>query len=846
MYLNTKLLITLIILNFIPLSSNATEILYEKGWTRIVTGDKAVRLTREIKEQPNPLELNEDILRLIFNKLDYPESDLSQINAFVKGIKLYGWAQQENEPEQEIYHVIQIVVIQNKAFEIIIRDYNLQGQVSETRFNLKGEQISFNKIEAPEMSNRDVFYTVQNPALFILMQEHFQKQFFKEMLDLNYPGFEKVKKAYESRKHLLAAHEVAEYFRRVDHPIWKNNALVENTQSINSNVDSDVEADKILRHEFTFKEETIVLGRDRIDYRNNPSNKHQWIWGLNSLRHWLTLLNGYEKTNNEIYAKEFNRDVIDWTVRNPAPNFRLTRVPSWRNLEAGERIAERMPKAFFGFLSSASFQTHSIQLMLASIWTHSNHIENFPSGLNFASNWSIIESNGMALSGMYFPEFQKSDYWYNLGFERLLAQMKKQVYPDGVHHELSPSYHSYSLAKFYQSYDVSSKLGKSTPKDYVDQLELMTEYLMYISSPSRETPPTNDAYRNNIRAEMQFGTENFNRQDMLYIATEGKEGILPKFTSAHYPWAGQSAMRSGWESDDWYLFFDAGPTGVNHQNEDKLNFDISVYGRRFLSDAGITSYVFDKWRSFFTSTQAHNTIIIDGEGQKRMQQKETHRAESPLKNRWISNSDIDFASGTFNDGYGNDHIPVEHSRYVIFKKKEYWLVIDRLLGEGEHDFENLFHFMPGDVKVNKQQNSIHTLFDDNKNIKLVSNATVKMDLKIIEGAENPEQGWMAIKHGEKAAAPTAIFKGRSKFPVLLATVIQPYTKKNAPDIQVEIIKSSATQAHIIVHTLNGDDEWNINLENENSIFLNGITEDFAIDFKRTKKSKTKESFKYIF
>lgn len=840
-----KLIITVILSIISPVFSNASEILYEKGWTRIVSGDRAVQLTRGINEQLNPAEINEDVLRIILHKLDDAKLNASQSIAFIKGIQQYGWAQQENEPEYENYRVIQVVVVKGEKLEILIRDFNLHGQLSESRFNLNGSQISFDKIETPEMSNRDVFYTVQNPALFVLFQEHFQKQFFEDILDLDYPGFEKVRKAYNSKKHLLAAHEVAEYFRRIDHPIWLNNALNENTLSTSLEEKRDEAADKVLRHEFTFEHQTVQMG-DRIDYRNNPTDKHQWIWGLNSMRHWVTLLSGYEKTFNEIYAKEFNRDVIDWVVRNPAPTFRLTRVPSWRNLEAGERIAGSFSESFFGFLSSPSFQTQTIQLLLASIWSHANHIEKFPSGLNFVSNWSIIESNGLALSGMYFPEFQKAEYWYNLGFKRLLSQMKKQVYPDGVHHELTPGYHSYSLAKFYQSYDVSRKLGKSVPKNYIDMLEKMTQYLMYISSPSRQTPPTNDSYPSDVRGQMQFGADNFNRKDMLYIATDGKNGSLPKLTSVHYPWAGQSVMRSGWESDALYLFFDAGPTGVNHQNEDKLNFDISAYGRRFLGDAGITSYVFDKWRRFFTSTQAHNTIIIDGEGQKRMQQKETHRAESPLKNRWISNDDIDFASGTFNDGYGNDHIPVKHSRYVIFKKKEYWLVVDRLLGEGKHEFENLFHFMPGDVKVNKQQNSIHTLFDDSKNIKLVSNATIKMDLKIIEGSENPEQGWMAIKHGEKAKAPTAIFKGNSKLPVLLATVIQPYSSKKSPNIQIQIPESSSNQAKIIVQTDQARDEWIINLNKENSIIINDIKINKAIYFNRTRNGKTKDNFTYSF
>ena len=36
--------------------------MYEKDWTRIVSGDYAVRLTREINEQPNPLEIKPNIM----------------------------------------------------------------------------------------------------------------------------------------------------------------------------------------------------------------------------------------------------------------------------------------------------------------------------------------------------------------------------------------------------------------------------------------------------------------------------------------------------------------------------------------------------------------------------------------------------------------------------------------------------------------------------------------------------------------------------------------------------------------------------------------------------------------
>ncbi|MCP5061750.1 MAG: hypothetical protein GY936_04700 [Ignavibacteriae bacterium] len=839
---------TLLFLSIFSILLNATEIIHERDYTRIISGDWATRLTREICEQPHPTKINIETIKKVLKVMGSVEPSSYQIDAWVKGLNQYGWAQQENEPEHDFYRALQIIVVGEKKLELLVRSFELVGQISEASFNLEGEQLSFKNIEIPEILNRDVFYTVLSPALFVLNQEHFQKQFFEEMLDLDYPGFETIKNAYESKKNLLAAHEVAEYFRRKNHPIWNNNISARKIGSDNTvpyresklyKMARDTVADKVLRHEYKYRDSTIYMGK-RIDYQNNPTRNLEWIWSLNQMNHWITLLHGYEKTTNEEYAKEFNRDIIDWVVRNPAPSFRLTRVPSWRNLEAGDRMSKTWPESFFGFMSSPSFQTQAIQLMLASIWSHAQHIKQFPSGLNFSSNWSIVESNGFAAAGMYFPEFKDSELWVDLGFKRLSLQMDMQIYPDGVQHELSPGYHFYCLRSFFRSYDVARKIYKPIPENYANVLEKMLEYLLYISSPEREAPPSNDSYRYDIHQWMQIGSDNFDRDDMLFIATDGEKGIIPEKTSVQFPWAGQSVMRSGWESDAWYLFFDAGPTGVNHQNEDKLHIGVSAFGKLFLTDGGISSYIPDKWRRYFTSTQAHNTILIDGKGQKRMQQKGTHRADSSLKNRWISNENIDFASGIYSDGYGNDLIPVTHSRYVLFKKKEYWLVIDKITGEGEHSFENLFHLAPSDVQIGEKGNSIQTLYDDNKNIKLVSNSTVEMKLDIIKGEENPEQGWISLEHNGRVASPTAIFKGRGKLPILIATVIHPYTEKKSSDIRIELNESSSSLANLIVRTNFGDDHWIINLEKQNRLLVNGMSEYGGVSFKRYKKEKTIE------
>ncbi|MBN1350719.1 alginate lyase family protein [candidate division KSB1 bacterium] len=821
-----------IILN--PNLSRAAEILYEHEWTRIVSGDRATRVTREIADAAFPTTINPKAIAAILDSIGFPGQTKTELNAWAAGLVSYGWAQFENEPEQTPYKVVQLIVVNDSGPEVIARKANLYGMVLEAKFDLKGKKLSSREIIIPVSLDRTVFHTVLSPALFILNQEHFQKHFFEGMLNLNFPGLERAKNAYEARKTLLAAHEVAEYFRRKQHPIFQ-------AKLPQKSAESDEAAEAIMRHEFQSGDSTIKFG-ERIDYRNNPTENSEWIWGLNRMGHWITLLNAYMKTGNEAYAREFNLQVIDWVVRNPAPPFRLTRVPSWRNLEAGIRMSSTWPQSFFGFRAAPSLQTHAIQLMLASIWSHARHIERFPSGMRFVNNWVIIGSTGLASVGMIFPEFQEATTWAETGLNRLSEQLNKQVYPDGMQHELATGYHLACMHSFYQVYEYAQATATPVPPNFQNTLEKMFEYIMYVSTPTRQVPPTNDAHRRDIAQWLNSGAELFDRTDMQFVATYGAHGEPPAHASHPSPWGGHFVMRSDWSADAWYLFFDAGPTGVSHQHEDKLHIDVSAFGRDFLTDGGKGTYIPDKWRTYFVSTAAHNTFLIDGQGQNRIELQATHRAESELKNCWFSDDRLDFASGSYHSGYGPQRIAVNHSRTVLFKKQAYWLVLDYLTGNARHRFESLFHFTPSEVLTDDAHKTAYTAFDDSLNIQLHAAATVPVQLQIIKGQENPEQGWISTGSAHRIAAPTAIFEGEGKLPVLIATAIQPFKSQHPPEIQIEIKKSSPTQAALLIRSESGVDHWWINLENQNRIVVDGKPRTACVYFRRVKDEKIVEEF----
>ena len=69
-----------------------------------------------------------------------------------------------------------------------------------------------------------------------------------------------------------------------------------------------------------------------------------------------------------------------------------------------------------------------------------------------------------------------------------------------------------------------------------------------------------------------------------------------------------------------------------------LSFDLYAHGLPFIVDPGITSYFPNAWTSFYRTTVAHNTVLVDGCGQNRRTQTISEWVES-ARNKTVWRSD---------------------------------------------------------------------------------------------------------------------------------------------------------------------------------------------------------------
>lgn len=77
---------------------------------------------------------------------------------------------------------------------------------------------------------------------------------------------------------------------------------------------------------------------------------------------------------------------------------------------------------------------------------------------------------------------------------------------------------------------------------------------------------------------------------------------------------GWALARSGWEQQDVFFAFKSGPV-FSHGHYDAGSFILAVGNETLLHDPGTCDYGYPQHKGYFMTTRAHNTVLIDDQGQ---------------------------------------------------------------------------------------------------------------------------------------------------------------------------------------------------------------------------------------
>jgi len=611
-------------------------------------------------------------------------------------------------------------------------------------------------------------------------------------LDLSRPELGPIKQALDAGDIPTAQRAFVVYLKSRPTPTWHFDWRSRPKHTTRPAGVNTARAEEVARNIIVTVDVTHDYGTE-IDWFLNPThNKYnEYVWQLSRHAFWEDLRRAYWDTGDETYARAFVRQLVGWIDHCPRPaNSGNHPDSAWRTIEAGIRMSGSWPNAFFGFLSSPSFDDAAICRMVGSMVEHARHLLRYPT----RANWLTMESNGLFHVGVLFPEFKEAATWRDTALQRLRHELDAQVYPDGAQMELSTGYHQVALRNFVAPVHLARLNGIALPEGYVSRLERMYHYNLYAARPDLRLPDLNDGGHSDVAASCRQALEFFpTRRDFEWAATHRKKGTPPSPTGYVFPYAGHVIMRTGWGPDDAYLLFDVGPFGIGHQHEDKLHFVLFAHGRELIIDPGNYPYDSSQWRRYHIGSYAHNVVHVDGEPQNRRRiASEVGAVTKPLPLEWKTDAKYDYASAVYDDGFGRDGRKLaSHRREILFVKPDYWVVVDTLRPReaGAHEYEAFFHTdaSPDQAVLDPNTGIFRTRFDGG-NIAMAPVAGQDVRGRIVAGQEQPYvQGWVRCGAYEVRPAATAVFTKRAAGVVTMAYVLHAFKGPTVPVHAVETL-----------------------------------------------------------
>ena len=511
-----------------------------------------------------------------------------------------------------------------------------------------------------------------------------------------------------------------------------------------------------LENKFTSVGVPIDFGKgNKIDWRANPTYNKYKEWEVQFHRHheWAALAEAYRETGDEKYAECYARIIYSWITEalqypdDPNPNFNY----HWRTIECGIRMTRNWHWAIHAFLHSPAVTDSLWTLIFMSVWEHAHRL--YHDHTHF--NWLTMEMNGLLRIGIIYPFFRDAKMWADFALNKFLEESEAQFYPDNLQVELTTGYHGVVVYNFLAIIELFRAYGVEIPERLYNNIHRMFYMYPQLVQPDMKTPSTNDGARADAVEQCRIGLKYFPDDELLkYFASEFKEGRHPDYDSIIMPYAGFIVMRTGFNPQDMWAFFESAPFGADHQHEDKLNFLLYAYGVDMLPDSGNFRYDASKMREYVRATRSHNSGLVDGLGQNR---RKTHKRVTPEDAKKKSDlrarigENFVCAEGVYNQGYGAQLLSAIHNRKVVWFRNGYcgslpfFVIIDNYASDDgeEHLFESSWQLTEAPITVNR--NKVSATYANGAVLNMISSVCPRIFL----GQHEPEyMGWRADKTPE--------------------------------------------------------------------------------------------------
>lgn len=537
----------------------------------------------------------------------------------------------------------------------------------------------------------------------------------------------------------------------------------------------------IRKLKFSFLNKTIQF-EDRPHW-HDQNLSHLWRYHLHYFDFITDLLTDYYISDDVSNYRAFKEIALSWIKKNSIlsgdgwhPYTISARVVNWLNALSG----------FNGLISNDNkFRELYFSSLYGQLRVLNDDLEHDVRGNHLIKNLRALIFGSSAFAG------KEPEGWYENAINVLHSEVREQVLNDGGHFERNPGYHLAVLTDLLET-AIWVKINRKISYPWLDKcLHRMLEWLIEVALPENRLPLLKDTTwdnRTTIEDILAVGAlyfessdyklyEEFGLYPFLLFGNKGKDKFekWEKRNRQGKPVAlrdsGYYLMREAGGND--FLIFDAGKACPDylpaHAHADMLSYELTIGDKRIVVDSGVYEYTAGKWRDYFRSTRAHNTVEVSGRNQSDVWSsfRVADRAY-PKKVEWKRDEDHALVQCR-HDGYKKLPVKATHKRSVMWQKGRFWLILDCISGIGKTEGISHIHLHP-DIFLKQKEDSLWEVGGGAGRIWL--KAFGHTSDSINSGQTKPFcQGWYSEKFGKKVPNTVLSLHSDKKMPYYFGYII---------------------------------------------------------------------------
>ncbi|ETI69187.1 heparinase II/III family protein [Neobacillus vireti] len=466
--------------------------------------------------------------------------------------------------------------------------------------------------------------------------------------------------------------------------------------------------DGILKDQFTFINLTNQVELSKA--WNNKELQHLWRYNLHYFEYLFKLAYEYSNGNKQNkYYEKYKELIKNWIENNP-----YAYGDGWHPYTISLRITNWIA-TYQIFKEKITDDNDFDKSFKESIYSQYKYLQtNLEKDV--LGNHYFENIKALIIGSVFFEDTKVKDKFKN----ELSKQLEEQILEDGMHFELSPMYHKIILEDLIKiTYWLKDETIYNQLIPYISK---MIDVTYSLEENFGKTPAFNDS-ADGISKDYKS----------ILVTSKRYFNLIPKYKS--------SFEDSGYyiiQGHNKKLIFDVGDISPSylpaHGHCDALSFELSINSKPMLVNSGTYRYETGRWRDYFRSTKAHNTVMISE--QEQSQFWGGFRVAKRIK--MVKKKQFEYKNISFYAGEYISHSGDKHKRFIGHIDENNIIILDYVKAELKDNLKSYLHFVPG-THLEIQDNIIHAV-QSRESIKIAAIGTSEISV---------EKGWYSNQFNVK-------------------------------------------------------------------------------------------------